>query len=70
MRKYDIKHIYNIYRKIAEAHFLYQPNKPKTITAMPFDWIEVQNLLEEYLKENNADFYELGNEYDCKQEVI
>ena len=62
-KEYDLKKIYNIYVKIAQAHFMYQPSKPKTITAMPFDWIETQNLLEKYLKDNGADFDVLCREY-------
>lgn len=62
-KEYNLKNIYNIYVKIAQAHFVYQPSKPKTITAMPFDWIETQNLLEKYLKDHGADFDALCREY-------
>ena len=62
-KEYDLKKIYSIYVKIAQAHFVYQPSKPKAITAMPFDWIETQNLLEKYLKDNGADFDALCREY-------
>ena len=62
-KEYDLKKIYNIYVKIVQAHFLYQPSKPKVITAMPFDWLEVQNLLEEYLEDHGADFDALCREY-------
>ena len=62
-KEYNLKNIYNIYVKIAQAHLVYQPSKPKTITAMPFDWIETQNLLEKYLKDHGADFDALCREY-------
>lgn len=62
-KEYNLKKIYNIYVKIAQAHFVYQPSKPKVITAMPFDWLEVQNLLEEYLEDHGADFDALCKEY-------
>lgn len=62
-KEYNLKKIYNIYVKIAQAHFLYQPSKPKVITAMPFDWLEVQNLLEKYLEDHGADFDALCREY-------
>lgn len=61
--EYDLKKIYSIYVKIAQALFVYQPSKPKTITAMPFDWLEVQNLLEKYLEDHGADFDALCREY-------
>ena len=63
MKEYNLKKIYNIYVKIAQAHFVYQPSNPKTITAMPFDWLETQNLLEKYLEEHGADFDALCREY-------
>lgn len=63
MTKYNLKQIYNIYAKIVQAHFVYQPSKAKAIIAMPFDWLEVQNLLEDYLKKHGADFYALSKEY-------
>lgn len=62
-KEYNLKKIYNIYVKIAQAHFVYQPSKPKAITAMPFDWIETQNLLEKYLEDHGADFDALCREY-------
>ena len=61
--KYSLKKIYNIYVKIAQAHFIYQPSKPKAIIAMPFNWLEVQNLLEDYLEKHGADFDALSKEY-------
>ena len=61
--RYNLKKIYNIYAKIAQAHFVYQPSKPKSITAMPFDWLETQNLLEKYLEDHGADFDALCGEY-------
>ena len=63
MKEYNLKKIYNIYVKIAQSHFVYQPSIPKTITAMPFDWLETQNLLEKYLEEHGADFDALCREY-------
>lgn len=62
-KEYSLKKIYNIYVKIAQAHFIYQPSKAKAIIAMPFDWLEVQNLLEDYLKKHGADFDALSKEY-------
>lgn len=62
-KEYNLKKIYNIYVKIAQAHFVYQPSKPKAITAMPFDWIETQNLLEKYMEDHGADFDALCREY-------
>ena len=62
-KEYDLKKIYKIYVKIALAHFVYRPSTPKAITAMPFDWLEVQNLLEKYLEDHGADFNALCREY-------
>ena len=69
---FDINKLYNIYVKIAQAHFLYSPHKPKTVTAMPFDWLEVQNLIENYLEEQGADFDKLCEEYkdDCEGKEV
>lgn len=68
-RQYDIKALYNIYVKIVQTHFIYQPSKSKTITAMPFDWLEVQNLLEDYMEEQGADFDQLCREYKENADV-
>ena len=67
-RKYDIKQIYNIYVAIAQAHFIYQPHIPKTIKEMPSDWLEVENLLEDYLEEQGADFEQLRKEWTSVDE--
>ena len=61
-KQYNVKELYNVWVEIANALRLYNPNTPKTITAMPFDLMEVQNLLEEYIEEN-GNFEELYKEY-------
>ena len=62
-REYNTKKLYKVYCSIARAHAVYQPHKVKEVFAMPFDWMEVCNLIEDYIEEN-GDFDALYQEVE------